>query len=273
MPLSAGPGAGDGLVVAGSSDGDVIALDAADGAERWRAQSGTEVLAAPAVPRGLVLVRTVDGRLLALTPPTARERWVAEQQVPRLSLRGTGRALIGRDLAICGFDNGRVLAVNVADGAVLWEVAVGAAARPHRAPAPDRHRFAPVVIDGDDVFAVGYQGRVARLARDSGQLLVVARPVELPRARHRRGRGLRLDARGRASCACGRRTGVEMWRQDALRVADCRPRRWSATLVVVGDFDGYRALARRGDRRSGRPRPSPAAASASRRTSCGDGLR
>src|SRR6185437_10723266 len=35
-PLSGGPGVGEGIVVVGSSKGDVIALSQADGSERWR---------------------------------------------------------------------------------------------------------------------------------------------------------------------------------------------------------------------------------------------
>ncbi|MFO0512730.1 MAG: PQQ-binding-like beta-propeller repeat protein, partial [Gammaproteobacteria bacterium] len=47
--LAGGPGVGAGLVVVGSSDGEVIALDAKDGAQRWRVAVGGEVLSAPAV--------------------------------------------------------------------------------------------------------------------------------------------------------------------------------------------------------------------------------
>jgi outer membrane protein assembly factor BamB len=157
-PLSAGPGAGGGLVVTGSSGGAVIAVAAADGAERWRVLVGSEVLAAPVVGDGIVLVRTVDGRLLALDAADGSRRWVADQQVPRLSLRGNGRALISQDLAICGFDNGKLMAVTLGAGALAWEVAVGQA---HGSTEIQRliDIDAPVVSDGDDLFAVGYQGR------------------------------------------------------------------------------------------------------------------
>jgi outer membrane protein assembly factor BamB len=88
----------------------------------------------------------------------------------RQPLRGNGCALISRDLAICGFDNGRLMSVTLGAGAVAWEVAVGQA---HGSTEIQRliDVDAPVVSDGDDLFAVGYQGRVVRLARDSGQVL------------------------------------------------------------------------------------------------------
>ena len=64
---------GEGLVVVGSSGGEIVALDAETGAERWRAAVGGEVLAAPVLAGGIVVVRTVDGRLRGLRSRTARK--------------------------------------------------------------------------------------------------------------------------------------------------------------------------------------------------------
>ncbi len=235
-PLSAGPGAGDGLVVVGSSGGTLIALAAADGAERWRVQVGSELLATPVVGSGLVLVRAVDGRLIALDAGDGTRRWAVDQQVPRLSLRGNGPPLISEELAICGFDNGRLMAVTLGGGAPAWDVAVGQA---HGSTEIQRliDLDAPLVADGDELFAAGYQGRVARIARDSGQVLWardlssyrgLAVSADAVYVATSEGHVVRLD----------RRTGTEKWRQQALL-----RRSLSAPAVVdgriaVGDFDG-----------------------------------
>ena len=63
MPLSAGPGAGLGLVVVGSSKGTVIAVDGATGRELWRTKVNSELLSAPAISEKVVVMRSVDGRL------------------------------------------------------------------------------------------------------------------------------------------------------------------------------------------------------------------
>ncbi|MFO1401602.1 MAG: outer membrane protein assembly factor BamB [Steroidobacteraceae bacterium] len=235
-PLSAGPGAGEGLVVVGTSGGAVIALAAANGAERWRVQVGSELLATPVVGGGLVLVRAVDGRLLALDAGDGSRRWVADQQVPRLSLRGNGPPLISNDLAICGFDNGRLVAVTLSGGAPAWDIAVGQA---HGSTEIQRliDLDAPVVADGDDLYAAGYQGRVARIVRDSGQLLwtrdlssyrglaVTADAVYVSTSE---GQVVRLD----------RRTGTEKWRQKALLRRGLSAPVVVDGRVVVGDYDG-----------------------------------
>ena len=140
-PFSGGPAAGAGLVAVGTSEGEVIALDADNGKVRWRVRLNGEILAAPAVSDHAVAVRTVDGKLRALSPKDGHELWSQEQQVPRLSLRGTSRPVIAGDFTLCGFDNGKVIAVNNMDGSVQWEATVQAPARPYRARAPRRCRL------------------------------------------------------------------------------------------------------------------------------------
>ncbi len=49
--ISAGTGAGFGLVLVGTYKGEVIALDQETGSERWRSQLSSEVLAPPPPPR------------------------------------------------------------------------------------------------------------------------------------------------------------------------------------------------------------------------------
>ena len=92
-----------------------------------------------------------------------------EQQVPRLSLRGTATPIIAKELAISGFDNGKVMAVSLNTGDTVWDTAL---ASPHGRTELDRlvDIDSAVRVVGDDVFATGYQGRTAMLALDSGQI-------------------------------------------------------------------------------------------------------
>ncbi len=55
-----------GLIVLGSSDGDIVALDASNGKERWRKSIGSEVLARPLIAKDIVVIRTVDGHVEGL---------------------------------------------------------------------------------------------------------------------------------------------------------------------------------------------------------------
>jgi outer membrane protein assembly factor BamB len=116
VPISAGPAAGFGIVVAGTSKGAVIALDGATGRQLWRAQINSELLSSPAISEKVVVMRSVDGRLNGLDSHTGKVLWSVEQQVPRLSLRGTAIPIVAKEVAISGFDNGKVMAVSLNTG-------------------------------------------------------------------------------------------------------------------------------------------------------------
>jgi outer membrane protein assembly factor BamB len=236
-PLAGGPSAADGLVVIGTSKGELIALAQQDGAPRWRARINAEILSAPAIGGGLVVVHGVDGKLHGLSEADGRENWMVDQQVPRLSLRGTSPPLLMGDLAICGFDNGRVLAVTRGSGSTAWDAAV---AQPHGNTELRRliDIDAAVQADGDDLFAIAYQGRVARLVRDSGQI-VWARDLS-----GYRGIAVDADAVYVATSegdvvSLDRRTGTERWRQKGLEHRQLSAPAVYHGRVVVADFAGF----------------------------------
>jgi outer membrane protein assembly factor BamB len=236
-PLSGGPGAADGLIIVGSSKGDVIALSEQDGTQRWRIRINAEILSAAAIGSGVVVVRAVDGKLHGISAKDGSENWVVDQQVPRLSLRGTSRPIIAGDVAICGFDNGRIVAAALGNGSTAWESPVG---QSHGSTELQRliDVDAPVVADGDDLFAVAYQGRVVRMARENGQI-VWARDLSSFR-------GLAVDENAvYVSTAEGdlvridRRTGVEQWRIKTLERRQLSAPVVYGGRVVVADASGY----------------------------------
>jgi outer membrane protein assembly factor BamB len=235
--LSGGPGAGAGLVVVGGVKGDVLALSEADGKLRWQRRINAEILSAPAVGRDFVVVRGVDGRLQALATATGADTWIATQEVPRLSLRGTGTPILDGDLAICGFDDGHLLAVDRSDGRVAWSAAVG---QPHGSSELQRliDLDAPVVPAGDDLFAVAYQGRIARVDRNSGRIAWTHDFSSY--------RGLALDDTALyVSGADGtlirlsRQTGAVQWQQRILANRELSTPVVYHGELVVGDLEGY----------------------------------
>jgi outer membrane protein assembly factor BamB len=235
--LSGGTGASSELVVVGSSDGEVIALGAADGATRWRVKVNGEVLSAPAIAPQAVVVRTVDGKLHGLSPADGHELWSHEEQVPRLSLRGTSRPVIANDIAVCGFDNGKVVALNIGDGGLVWETPV---APPHGKTELERlvDIDSAARVSGNDVYTVGFQGRVAMLAFDTGQIWWSHD------ASSYRGLGLDDDAMYVSTSdgevkALRRRSGAEIWSQNILLHRGLSAPAVQDTSIAVADFQGY----------------------------------
>jgi outer membrane protein assembly factor BamB len=236
LALSGGPGAGNGLVLVCSSGGTVVALNAADGAERWRAELNSELLAAPVITPDVAVVRTVDGKLYGLEAANGKQRWVTDQQVPRLTLRGTSRPVVSGELVFAGFDNGRLMAVTLAGGTTAWDVAVG---QPRGSSELQRliDIDSPASLDGDDIFAVAFQGHAVRLARDSGR--------EIWSHEISSYRGLAADALGvYVSTADGhvvrldRASGAERWRQKALERRSLTAPALQGNSIVVADYQG-----------------------------------
>jgi outer membrane protein assembly factor BamB len=235
-PLAGGPGADTSLVVVGSEKGEVIALAATDGAVRWRTHVGAEILAAPAVAADVVVVRTVDGKLHGLASKDGSQRWLTDQQLPRLTLRGNAPPVISGDLVLAGFDNGRLVAVTLAGGATAWDTAISQARG-----SSELQRLvdidSPVVTDGDDLFVVGYQGRVARLARETGQI-IWAKDLSSYRGLAIDGESLFVSTAAGELVKLERSTGTELWRQSALLRRQLSAPVVSGGYVVVADIDG-----------------------------------
>jgi outer membrane protein assembly factor BamB len=236
-PLSGGTANGLGLVLVGTSDGRLFALDAANGSIHWNVRVSGEVLAPAVVSQRLIALRTVDGRLHALSLADGHELWSYEQQVPKLSLRGTSRPVIAGDLLLCGFDNGKVAAVNMSDGSMQWEATV---APPHGRTELERldDIDSPVEVAGQDVFTVGFQGRIAMLALDTGQVWWSHD------ASSYRGLTLEDDVLYMVSAdgevvALRARTGTEIWRQKALLHRSLSAAAVTDDAVITADYQGY----------------------------------
>ncbi len=235
--LSAGPGVGEGLVAVGTADGLIIVLDAKTGTERWRANLKGETLAAPVMAGDLVIVVTIDNRLHALRALDGNERWVVEQSTPRLTMRGSATPAIAGNSVIAGFDNGRLLAVDLDSGNVVWDSML--------APPTGRSDLerlsdidGRISIVGQDIYASGYQGRIAAVAAESGQVLW-AREISSYVGVAADWTNVYTTNDDGEVIAFFRRNGTESWRQDSLLRREPTLPVAFHTTVAVGDLEGY----------------------------------
>jgi outer membrane protein assembly factor BamB len=237
LPLTAGPEVGQGLVIVGSADGDVLALDTAQGTERWRRSIASEILARPLVVNDVVVVRTVNGRLEALGATDGATRWSLDEPVPRLTLRGTAPPVHAGDRIVAGFDNGRVIAVDPRSGEVMWDTVVNApSGRTELERLADID--APAHVSGTDVFVVGFQGRIAMLALDSGQIWW-ARDASSYRGFVLDEQNLYLTNSDGVVIAMRRADGAVLWEQDTLKRRGLTTPAIDGDALVVADFEGY----------------------------------
>lgn len=236
-PLSGGPAAGGGLVAIGTREGEVLGVDAENGELLWVSGVTSEVLAPPAVGQGVVVARTNDGRVFTLDSATGERRWLYDRNVPSLSLRGHGSPVLVPDGVIVGFDNGRLTALTLSDGAPVWEATIGVPSG-----RTDLDRMVDVdadpVVSGDDVYAASYQGRVAALTVDGGRIQWAREVSAFSGLAVDESNVYVADAQGRL-WALDRYNGASVWRQDAFEGQLLGDPSVADGLVFVGGSDGY----------------------------------
>ncbi|NCF24542.1 MAG: outer membrane protein assembly factor BamB [Gammaproteobacteria bacterium] len=237
IDVSSGPGVGEGLIVVVSADGYVVALAADDGTERWRAYIAGESLATPLVHEQWVVVQAVDNKLTALSVFDGSERWTIEQSTPALTMRGSTSPIQVGQTVVTGFDNGRVMAINFSSGDVEWDSML---APPSGRSDLDRLSDidGDLAVVGQDIYASGYQGRIASLAGESGQVLW-ARELSTYEGVSADWNNVYSTLDNGELVALNRRSGTEIWRQSALLRREPTLPVSFRTTVAVGDLEGY----------------------------------
>ena len=236
-PLSAGPGVGEGRVVVVSKDGQAICLESGSGVEQWRVKLDGESLARPLISGESVVLQTIDNRMRALSIYDGQERWALEQSTPALTMRGSADPVLVGNTVIGGFDNGRLVAANLISGDIIWESMLS----PPKGRS-DLDRLSDIDgsigVVGQDVYAAGYQGRLAAVASESGQILW-NRGISTYEGVAADWNSVYTSTADGEIVALSRRDGTETWRNnDLLRREPTLPIPFHTT-VAVGDFEGY----------------------------------
>ncbi len=120
-PFNAGPTLTEGRLYVGTSRGDLVALDAADGKTLWTYSAGDALQTRPVVSDGLVLVMTSSDTLLAIDAEKGDWKWQYRREAPGLfTLHGAGRPAVADGRVLAGFADGYAVALDIADGGLLW---------------------------------------------------------------------------------------------------------------------------------------------------------
>ncbi|HEY5762022.1 MAG TPA: outer membrane protein assembly factor BamB [Rhodocyclaceae bacterium] len=236
LPISGGVSTDGEIVVVGTSKGEVVAFATNDGSERWRARVSSEVLAPPVFAGDRILVRSGDHRLFALDARDGTRQWVMQRTTPALTLRVTTPPVFAENFAFLGYPGGKLLAVGVANGAVLWEGSVALSKG-----TTELERIADIagspVLGPREVCAAAYQGRVACFDLSSGNL-IWAQEVSADSSIALDSSNIYVADTDGVVHAYARADGKLVWQQDALKW-----RRLGAPLVrrgflLVGDGSG-----------------------------------
>jgi outer membrane protein assembly factor BamB len=129
------------------------------------------------------------------------------------------------------------MAVSLSSGDTVWDTAL---ASPHGRTELDRlvDIDSSVRTVGDNVFAVGFQGRSAMLAVDSGQVWW-AHDMSSYRGLAADDENLYVTQSDGIVVALRQRDGSELWRNQKLKFRRLSTPVLTSTAVVIADFQGY----------------------------------
>lgn len=224
------------LVFVASANGDVIALDIKDGSQRWSSSLQSEVLASPVANGEVLAIQTIDGKLHMLNLE-GEKLWSYDSNLPALTLRGTSAPVFYNDSVIAAFANGKVVALNTEDGAILWNERVGV-------PAGRSELERLVDVDGsllirdDKLFVSGYQGHIAAIDLRNGKMMWKREASSYHGPIYGLG-NLYMVADDDLLMAYDERSGTDVWAMAELQGRKLSEAVFFRDYIAVSDFEGY----------------------------------
>ena len=235
--LSGGLTVAGGHVYVGSEKAQVYALNASDGSVAWQTSVAGESLSRPVVSDGLVMIHTSNGQLQALNEADGLVKWTVNLDMPALSLRGESAPAVAFGAAIVGGDNGRVSAVLMQQGQLIWQQRISQATGSTEIDRLSDVDTTPVIVDGV-VYALAYNGNLTALDLRSGQIMWKRELGSVNDFVVEGNRIYMVDQNDRL-LALNTEGGVTLWTQsDLLHRLLTAPVLYNGSLVV-GDSEGY----------------------------------
>lgn len=224
-------------VYIGSEKAQVYALNTSDGSIAWQSKAAGEVLSRPVVSDGLVLVHTSNGQLQAFDESDGAVKWTVNLDMPALSLRGESAPAVAFGAAIVGGDNGRVSAVLMKQGQLIWQQRISQATGATEIDRLNDVDTTPVIVNGV-VYALAYNGNLTALDLRSGQVMWKRELGSVNDFIVDANRIFLVDQNDRV-VALNADGGVTLWTQSDLLHRNLTSPVLYNGYLVVGDSEGY----------------------------------
>jgi outer membrane protein assembly factor BamB len=160
----------DGKLYASSGLGDVVAINAADGAILWRKKPGGPLRGAPTIANGNAYVLSQDNQLFALLLTDGSVQWNQSGSLETQGVFGVAAPASAQGTVVAGFSSGELNAYRYENGRQLWQDSLSRSSASTSVSSLADIDAAPV-IDQGRAYAVGQGGRMVALELATGQRL------------------------------------------------------------------------------------------------------
>jgi len=161
--------AGD-SVYAATGRAEILALEAATGAVRWRAPLGGPARSAPTFADDRLFVATIDNQLLGLAAADGRRLWSYQSSAADTSVLGQPAPAHIDGIVIAGFGSGELVALRAPSGTVVWSDSLAASRGRTSIADLSAIRGMPMIRDGR-VYAASLGGQLIANDLRSGRRL------------------------------------------------------------------------------------------------------
>ncbi len=157
-----------GTVYAVNGIGDLVALDAAKGAVRWRKTLDAPARSSPTVAEGRLFLTMIDDRLLGLSADDGTTLWTHRGLGGGTAMLGQPAPAYASGLVVAGFGSGQITAMRADTGNAVWSDGLGSS-RLHSALTDFTAIRGAPVISGGLVYAIGMGGLAVAIDLPTGR--------------------------------------------------------------------------------------------------------
>lgn len=236
--ITGGVTAADGIVVFGTAEGNIVALDAKSGKTLWTKPTGASILAPALVSNQRVVVFGNDGTVTATDSATGQMAWTFDIPMPALSNRGTSAPVLfdGNTVIVAGA-SGRIYGLDLTTGVPKWDRRIAISDG-----VSEVQRLIDVdgdpIVSGRQLYVVSYQGQLASMNLDNQQINWVVETSSLRSPAEGLGNIYVSTTDGKV-LAIDAQSGKAVWTLDALAYRGLSNPVVVGRYLVVGDSKGY----------------------------------
>lgn len=148
--------------------GDVVAMNAADGAVIWRKRPGGPLRGSPTLSNGNAYVVSQDNQVFALRQTDGTVEWTQAGTLEVSGVFGVAAPAAAQGTVVAGFSSGELNAYRYENGRIVWQEALSRTSISTSVGTISDIDAEPI-IDQGRVYSIGSGGRMVALELTSGQ--------------------------------------------------------------------------------------------------------
>nr|WP_165475057.1 outer membrane protein assembly factor BamB [Legionella yabuuchiae] len=234
--IISGPAIGQGYLVVGTNTANVVLLDQTNGKQIWKTEVSGDALAKPVIAHNKVLVKTVDGHLYGLDLHKGSKDWIVDHGAPNLVLKASSTPVVLDKLALVGYSDGKLDAVDLQTGALLWQRGIA-----YASGSSDVERLVDIdadpIVRGSVAYLATYQGYVGAFSLVDGQF-IWRKPASTYKNIALDEQALYLADSDDVIWAFDLKNGNVRWKQPALKARSLTEPVLMGNRLFIGDKTG-----------------------------------